>query len=301
MKERLNYQHLFYFWSVIREGGIAQAAKTLSLAHQTVSEQIHTLEDVLGERLLEKQGRRLTLTETGRVVYDYAEEIFSLGKELVDAVKGRKAGASRLVVGLSDSVSKLIARRLLLPAQSLEEPVRLICREARPERLLTELAAHSLDVVISDAYVSGQVSVKAFHHLLGESSISLFIGPEQHAKYHKNFPKSLEGAPFLLPTEETPLRRALEQWFEAQKVRPQIIGEFEDSALMKAFGQDGRAIFPAPTVITKEVEAQYHVKKLRELETIKERFYAITVQKRLRHPAVIAISEAARHSIFIRE
>jgi LysR family transcriptional regulator, transcriptional activator of nhaA len=299
MLERLNYQHLLYFWTVIREGGVSQAAVKLSLAHQTISEQIHTLEDTLGERLLSKQGRRLVLTDAGRVVYDYAEEIFSLGRELVDTVKGRRSGqAMRLVVGISDALPKLIARKLLLPAQALEEPVRLICREDRPERLLAELAVHSLDVVLSDAPVSGQLSIKAFHHLLGECPVSFFIGPKHAAKYQRDFPKSLHGAPFLLPTDDTPLRRALNQWFDAHDIHPNILAEFEDSALLKAFGLDGEAVFPGPKVIAKDIERQYHVKKIGDVDSIKERFYAITVQKRLKHPAVIAILQAARQDLF---
>jgi LysR family transcriptional regulator, transcriptional activator of nhaA len=299
MLARLNYQHLLYFWTVIREGGMAQAAAKLSLAHQTISEQIHTLEDTLGERLLTKQGRRLVLTDAGRVVYDYAEEIFSLGRELVDTVKGRRSGQSlRLIVGVADALPKLIARRLLLPAQTLAEPVRLLCREDRPERLLAELAVHSLDVVLSDAPVSAQLSVKVFHHLLGECPVSLFIGPAHAAKYRRDFPRSLQGAPFLLPTDNTPLRRGLEQWFDAHDIHPNIVAEFEDSALLKAFGQDGDAIFPGPRVIFRDIERQYRVKKIGDVESVKERFYAITVQKRLKHPAVIAILQAARQDLF---
>jgi LysR family transcriptional activator of nhaA len=299
MLDRLNYQHLLYFWTVIREGSLASAAVKLSLAHQTISEQIHTLEDALGERLLIRQGRRLVLTDTGRVVYDYAEEIFSLGRELMDSVKGRRSGQSmRLVVGIVDALPKLIARKLLLPAQLLDQPVRLLCREGRPERLSAELAVHSLDVVLSDSPLSGQPSIKAFHHLLGESPISFFVGPKHVAKYRRGFPRSLNGAPFLLPSENTPMRRALTQWFDDNDIHPNILAEFEDSALLKAFGQDGDAVFPGHKVIAKDIEQQHHVKKIGDVNSVKERFYAITVQKRLKHPAVIAILQTAREDLF---
>jgi LysR family transcriptional activator of nhaA len=298
--QRLNYQHLFYFWSLVREGGIAQAATKLDLAHQTISEQIHSLEDSLGERLLDKQGRRLVMTDAGKVVYDYAEEIFSLGRELLNSLKGSQGSVpTRLVVGIADALPKMIARKLLLPAQQLKEPVRLICREDRPERLVAELAIHALDVVLSDAPVSGQFSVKAVDHLLGESSVSFFIGPQYAKKYRANFPRSLNNAPFLLPAEGSSLRRALSLWFEENNIHPNIVAEFEDSALLKAFGQDGDAIFVGSSVIAKEIEQQHNVKKIGTAESVKERFYAITVQKRLKHPAVIAISQAACNDLFV--
>ncbi len=296
--EWLNYHHLLYFWMVAREGGLAPAAKKLRLSHQTVSGQIHALETALGERLFQKQGRRLILTDVGQVAFDYAEEIFTLGNELLDTIKGRPTGRPlRLVVGIADVMPKLIARRLLLPAQQLPEPVRLICKEDKPDRLLAELAVHSLDVILSDAPVGNTVSVRAFNHLLGESSVALLASLSVAQTYKRDFPRSLDGAPFLLPTENTALRRSLEQWFRNEGISPRIVGEFEDSALLTSFGQEGSGVFAAPTVIAQEVERQYRVKTIGLAEGVRERFYAITVERRLKHPAVIAISQNAKSEL----
>src|SRR5512145_461189 len=297
--EWLNYHHLLYFWLVAREGGLAPAAARLRLAHQTVSAQIHTLEHALGEKLFERQGRRLALTELGRVAYRYADEIFALGAELQETLRGRPSGRPlRLVVGVADAVPKLVARSLLAPAQRLDEPVRLVCREDKPERLLAALALHELDVVIADTPVPPSSGVRAYSHLLGESAVALFAPPAVARRLAKGFPRSLDGAPVVLPTENTALRRALEQWFEAQGVRPQLVAEFEDSALLKAFAQDGEAAFAAPEPIAAEVERQYRVRRIATLSRLRERFYAITVERRLRHPGVLAISDSARKELF---
>lgn len=291
----LNYHHLLYFWTVVREGGLTPAAKKLRLSHQTVSGQIHALEAALGEQLFHKQGRRLVLTEVGQIAYGYADEIFTLGNELLDTIQGRPTGRPmRLLVGIADVLPKLIARRLLLPAQQLSEPVRLICREDKPDRLLAELAVHSLDVILSDAPVGNTVSVRAFNHLLGESSVALLGVPSMVKTYKRGFPHSLDGAPFLLPTENTALRRSLEQWFRTLGIHPHVVAEFEDAALLNSFGQEGSGLFAAPSVIVQEVEQQYEVKTLGLAEGVRERFYAITVERRLKHPAVIAISENAK-------
>lgn len=296
--EWLNYHHLLYFWTVVREGGLAPAAQKLRLSHQTVSEQIHSLEAALGEQLLQKQGRRLVPTEVGQIAYRYADEIFSLGNELLDTIRGRPTGRPlRLVVGIADVVPKLIALRLLLPARQLSQPVRLICREAKPDRLLAELALHTLDVVLSDAPVGNNVSVRAFNHLLGESSVTLLAAPNLASSYLGEFPRSLDGAPFLLPGENTSLRRSLEQWFRALEIHPRIVGEFDDSALLNSFGQEGAGVFAAPTIIADELARQYRVKAIGVADTLRERFYAITVDRRLKHPAVIAISESAKHEL----
>jgi LysR family transcriptional activator of nhaA len=297
--EWINYHHLHYFWVVAREGSVVQASKQLLLAQPTLSGQIRALENSLGEKLFQKVGRKLVLTDVGRVVYRYAEEIFTLGREMTDALRGRSPGRPiRFLVGVADVVPKLVAYRLLLPALALAEPLRLICREDKPERLLAELAIHELDLVLTDTPISGLARVRAFSHLLGTSAVSVFGVPEMAAHYRKHFPQSLEGAPFLLPTENTALRRALEQWFDASGIRPSVVAEFEDSALMKVFGQSRHGLFAAPTVIEKEVQRQYGVKKIGRLNSVQERFYAISVERRLKHPAVVAISEAARTKLF---
>ena len=260
---------------------------------------MRALEDSLGEKLFHRVGRRLELTEMGRVVYRYADEIFSLGRELMDAVHGRPTGRPvRLAVGVADVLPKLITYRLIEPALKLPEPVRMIIREDKPERLLAELALHELDVVLSDAPMSPTVKVRAFSHLLGECGVTIFGTKELAAKYRRTFPRSLDGAPLLLPTENTSLRRGLDQWFEQHDLRPMVVSEIEDRALLKAFGERGVGLFPAPTVIENEVRRQYGVAVVGRIEAVKERFYAISVERRLKHPAVVAICEAARQQLF---
>ena len=297
--EWLNYHHLLYFWVTAREGGISRAAAKLHVSHPTISGQIHELEQALGEKLFTRVGRGLQLTEMGQVVRRYADEIFSLGQEMLDAVRDRPTGrALRVTVGVADAVPKLVVRRLLEPLRALPEPVRIVCREDKPERLLAELSLHAFDVVIADAPVGAGASVRAFSHLLGECGTTLFAAGRQAPRWRKGFPQSLHDAPLLLPTENTALRRALDAWFEAQDIRPKITGEFEDSALLKVFGQDGLGVFPGPTAIEAQIRAQYRVQVIGRLPTVRERFYAITVERRLKHPAVVAISKAARQDLF---
>ncbi len=297
--EWLNYHHLLYFWAVAREGSIAAATQVLQLTQPTISAQVRALEKSLGEKLFTRVGRNLQLTDVGQVVFRYADDIFSLGRELQDTLKGRPTGAPmQLMVGVADALPKLIAYRLLAPALRLPEPIRIICREDKPERLLTELATHALDVVLSDAPVGPLVKVRAFNHLLGECGVTIFGPPSLAPRYRRGFPRSLTGAPFLLPTDSTPLRRALEQWFEVTKIRPLVVGEFDDSALLKAFGQAGVGLFAAPSAIETEIRHQYHVRVVGRVESIQERFYAISAERKLKHPAVVAISEAARENLF---
>lgn len=297
--EWLNYHHLRYFWTVAREGSLVAAGKVLRLSHPTLSAQIHALEDQLGEKLFVRVGRRLALTEMGRVVYRYAEEIFSLGREMVDTVKGRASGQPlRLAVGIADVVPKLVVRRLLQPALSLAEPVRLVCYEDAYEKLLADLALHTLDIVISDAPVPPGSSVRAFNHLLGETGVSFFGTKSLASSYRRGFPKSLNGAPLLLPLESMTLRRSLNQWFDRHDVKPKVVAEFEDSALLKVFGADGVGIFPAPTVMETDVSRQHGVQVLGRAPDVQERFYAISVERKLKNPAVVAISDAARHETF---
>jgi len=297
--EWINYHHLLYFWTVAREGGLVQAGKVLRLSHPTLSAQIHTLEDQLGEKLFVKVGRKLALTEQGRVAFRYADEIFTLGREMVDTVKGRSVGQSlRLDIGVVDVVPKFVVRSLLQPALELPEPVRLVCYEKSYEALLGDLALHTLDIVISDAPVPAGSSVRAFNHFLGETGVAIFGTKQLISKYKRDFPKSLDGAPFLLPLETLHLRRSLNLWFDRHGIKPRVVAEFEDSALLKAFGADGIGLFPAPSVVEKEVMTQYGVQALGLAEDVKERFYAISVERRLKHPAVVAISNAARHELF---
>jgi LysR family transcriptional regulator, transcriptional activator of nhaA len=300
--EWLNYHHLLYFWAVAREGGLAPAGRVLHVSHPTLSAQVHALEDALGEKLFTKVGRRLVLTDMGQVVYRYAEEIFSLGRELVDTVKGRSpAGKVRLNVGIVDAVPKLVVRQLLEPALRLEPAVKLVCHEDSYEKLLADLALHTLDIVLADAPVPPGSKVRAFNHLLGECGVGIFGAPALAKTYRKRFPASLNGAPMLLPLEHLPLRRALNPWFLSKKVNPHVVAEFEDSALLQVFGADGLGLFPAPLAVAREVCEQYRVQLVGEVESVTERFYALSVERRLKHPAVVALSDAARREFFTRQ
>ncbi len=296
--EWLNYHHLFYFWTVAREGSISRACAHLRLAQPTISGQIRSLENSLGEKLFHRVGRKLVLTEMGSVVFRYAEEIFSLGRDLVSTLRGRPTQrAARFHVGIADSIPKLIAYRFLEAALRLPTPVRIVCREDRLGRLAAELALHDLDLILSDAPLGSDVGVRAFSHPLGECGVSFFGTRRLAASHMRGFPKSLQGAPLLLPAEFTSLRRSLESWFERERIRPGVIGEFDDSALMKTFGQAGAGIFPAPSAIEGEVMAQYGVRVVGRVKAVRERFYAITLERRLKHPGVVAISEAARRQL----
>jgi LysR family transcriptional activator of nhaA len=297
--EWLNYQHLFYFWTAAREGSIARACGVLHLAQPTISGQIHTLERSLGAKLFQRVGRNLALTDVGRTVYRFADEIFALGKEMRDTLKGRPSGRPlRFQVGVASALPKLIIHRLLEPALHLQEPVHLVCHDGRPEDLLAQLALHQLDLVLLDMPPPPTIKIRAFSHLLGESPVTFFAAPALASKYRKGFPRSLDGAPMLLPLENSALRRTLDQWMETREIRPQIRGEFADSALMKVFGQVGSGVFVAPSVVEKEVCRQYHVRPLGRMDGVRERFYAVSVERRIKHPAVLAISETAQKELF---
>lgn len=297
--DTLNYHHLRYAWIVAREGGLVAAGRRLRLSHSTLSAQIRALEDTLGEPLFTRTGRRLVLTELGRIVCRYADEIFALGDEMVATVRGRPSGRPpRLRVGIVDVVPKLVVRRLLAPALALAEPVRLSCHEAPYDQLLADLARHALDLVIADAPVPPGSSVRAFHHQLGDSGVSVFGTPALVRRHRDGFPASLDSAPLLLPLEHLPLRRALDQWFGEHRIAPRVVAEFEDSALLKVFGADGAGLFVAPTVVEPEVAAQHGVTVLGRIPAVRERFYAVSIERRLANPAVRAISEAAREQLF---
>lgn len=297
--EWLNYHHLLYFWTVAREGSIARACEKLYLAQPTISGQLRALERSIGDKLFTRAGRGLALTETGRLVYRYADEIFSLGKELTDTLKGRPTGRPlRLMVGVADVLPKMVLYRLLQPALNLPEAVQVICREGKPERLLAELSVHELDIVLTDAPVGPTVKVRAFNHLLGECGVSVMGAAKLATPLRRGFPQSLDGTPFLLPTDNTTLRRSLDQWFDTKGIRPIVRAEFEDSALLKVFGRAGIGLFVVPTAVEDDVRKQYNVRLVGRLDDVRERFYAISVERKLKHPAVVAISEAARQELF---
>jgi LysR family transcriptional activator of nhaA len=299
--EWLNYHHLLYFWLVAREGGLAPAGRILRLSHPTLSAQIHALEGSLGEKLFTKVGRKLALTEVGRVVYRYADEIFTLGRELLDTVKDRETGRPvRLEVGVVDVVPKPVVRALLEPALALPGAVRLVCREDALDKLLADLALHALDLVISDAPVPTGLRIRAFTHVLGDTGVTFFGTRALAHKHRRGFPSSLDGAPMLLPLEHLASRRSLDGWFARRGVTPRVAGEFEDSALLAVFGADGLGLFAAPTAVEDAIVAQHGVEVIGRADDLRERFYAISVERRLKNPAALAITEAARHELFAR-
>ena len=293
--EWLNYHHLLYFWTFARVGSVVRASEELQLTQATVSAQLKSLEEALGEKLFRKAGRNLALTETGKVVYGYADEIFSLGKEMLGTLKGRADGRlARLTVGVTDVLPKFVAYQLIEPALKLADSYRIVCREGTNEELRPALALHEIDVVLTDAPITPSTNVKAFNHLLGECGMILFGSATLAKSYRRQFPKSLDGAPFLLPTRNTTARHSLDQWFEGQNIRPRIVAEFEDSALLKVFGRHGLGCFFAPALIGDDVRQQYAVKEIGRVDSLRERFYAISLDRKLKHPAVVAISQAAK-------
>lgn len=297
--EWLNYHHLLYYWTVVREGGVSRAAEKLRLSQPTISAQVRMLERALGERLFERQGRRLVMTDVGRVVYQYADEIFGLGRELLDALRGRPAGRPiELVVGVADAVPKLIAYRLLRPALLGPTSVHLVCREGATEQLVTQLSTYALDIVIADMPAPPHVRVKAFNHLLGESDTAFFAPPRLAGQLKRRFPASLQDVSMLLPTIDTALRRALEDWFEREALRPRVMGEFEDPALMSAFSYKADVVFPAPAVIAADVCRTYGVREIGRVSAVRGRYYAISAERRLKHPGVLAIIGAGRDELF---
>ena len=298
----LNYKHLHYFWVVAKAGGIARAGERLHLTPQTVSGQLAVFEDTLGYKLFTRVGRRLELSDAGRVVLSYADEIFKMGEELQGVM--RRPTETRIPqfrVGVSDAVPKSIAYRVLEPAVRLPLPPCIVCREGKLGALLAELAVHRLDIVLADSPMPPTVSIKGFSHLLGESEVTFFATTRLARKHKGAFPQCLDGAPLLLPGEDAAVRARLLQWFEKLQIHPRVVGEFDDSALQKAFGQVGIGFFSAPSVIASEVSKQYGVIGIGQTGAVKEQFYAISVERRLSHPAVVAISAAARQELFRRK
>ncbi|MEZ0313455.1 MAG: transcriptional activator NhaR [Myxococcota bacterium] len=298
--EWLNYHHLLYFWSTAKHGSIARASEELRLAHPTISGQIHRLEEVLGEKLFRRRGRGLELTDSGQIAFRYADEIFSLGREFVDTLKGRGSGAPlRLVVGIAQVLPPSLVRRFLEPAFGLASSVRIICRADKSvEEFVADLALHKVDVVIADGLAPAHVSVRVYNHLLGECGTTFFAHPKLAAKLRRTFPRSLDGVPFLLSGGPSTVRRVLQQWFDSEGLRPRIIAECDDSALAKDLGAAGMGVFGAPTVIEAEVLKQYGVRVIGRQRAVRQQFYAISVERKIKHPAVVAIREAARQQIF---
>jgi len=298
----INYKHLHYFFAVAREGGIARASERLHVTPQTISGQLSLLEEYLGVDLFARVGRNLELTEIGRLVLSYADEIFSLGGELEEVVHQRPDSRPHLLrVGVADVVPKSIAHRVLDPALHMPESVRMICREASLDTLLAELAVHRLDLVLADRPIPPTVSTRGFSHKLGECAVSFFATEKLQETLRGGFPSCLDGAPILLPSSGNQLRGAIDQWLDKQRIRPRTIAEFDDSALMKAFGQEGAGVFIAPAAIKVEVERQYRVTAIGRVDEVRERFYAISVERRVSHPVVAAVVEAARTLLFADE
>lgn len=291
----LNYHHLLYFWVTAHEGSVSRASEVMHVTPATVSIQIKELEKALAVPLFEKSGRGLALTETGEAVYRYATDIFATGRELVDMVRGRPVGQPLLFrVGIKDVMPKVVAFKLIEPTLQLAEPLRLVCREGPFQSLIADLAVHKLDVVLSDTPLDANLRVRAFSHLLGESEV-VIVGTHKLAEKLKgDFPHSLDGAPWLLPTDNNVLRRSLDSWFTEHGFRPLIRGEFEDSAMLKIAGKAGIGVFAVAAAIRADVQAMYGVELIGKIPAIKERFYAISAERRLKHPGVVAISEAAR-------
>ena len=301
MQPWLNYHHLYYFWTVAKEGGVSAASRKLRLAQPTISSQLRALEDALGAPLFHRQRGKLVLTEMGSHVLAYADEIFALGNELQESIAGGlRSRRSRLVVGVADEVPKVAVQVLVQPALELAEPVRVVLYEDRQDRLLADLATYALDVVIAEAPVAPGSPVRAHSHLLGESTIELFAAPELAKKLRRGFPRSLDGAPFLVPIEPTIMRRVLTSWLEARDIRPEIRAEFQDNALLGAFARVGAGVFAAPHAIAREIAAQYGVEPIGTLEGVSQRYYAITIDRKITHAAVRAITESARAHVFSR-
>lgn len=297
----LNYHHLRYFWVVAKEGGLKKAAEKLHVSQPSISEQIKDLEEALGEPLFRRSGRSNVLTDCGQIVLRYAEEIFGLGAELMRAVKQRPGLQSlRFYVGVADALPKLVVNDILKPVLTMPQTVHIICREGKMEDLLAQLAAHRLDIVLADEPASSSLKFKAFTHLLGESGVCFCAAPRLAARLRKGFPASLDGAPALLPAENTALRRSLEQWFQQQQIRPRVVAEFDDAALMKVLAVDGRGFAPIPAVVADEAISRYELQKAGSTQECKEQFYAITAERRIVHPAAVVITRNSQARLNVK-
>lgn len=296
----MNYKHLHYFMQVAKTGSVLGASERLHVTPQTISGQIQLLEDQLGSPLFGKSGRGLVLTEAGRLALGYAEDIFSLGAELEQALREHPTNRPALDfrIGVADALPKPIAYRLVEPATRLEEPVRLACREWKLDRLLAELALHRLDLVLSDAPIPPSVSVKAFSHQLGASGQTFFAAPELATRFRQGFPHCLEGAPMLMPAQDSATGQKLQSWFQARALHPQVVGEFDDNALAMEFGRRGAGLFVAPTVLADDIARQFGVTAVGEADGVSVEYFAISVERRITHPCVVAITRSARQALF---
>ncbi|MYN38348.1 transcriptional activator NhaR [Duganella sp. FT109W] len=294
----LNFRHLYFFWMVAKEGGVTRAAERLGLAVQTISMQLASLEQAVGKQLLEPQGRRLVPTEAGKLALSYCDQIFLLGDQLQDALEEAETDKMRLAVGISDSLPKLIAFRLLQATQQLDTRVRLVCMEDEFENLLADLALGKLDVVLTDREVRAGGSLKVFSHLLGESDMKLFGVPRLARKYRRNFPDSLHGAPLLVPTRNNALRGRIDAWLVERKVRPDIVGEFEDNAMLNTFGRNGLGLFFAPSALAQDIEDQFGAVLVGDAPELREHFYAISSARKITHPAIEAILNEVHSGLF---
>lgn len=295
----MNFKHLHYFWVVAKAGGVMRAGEQLHTTPQTLSGQIKLLEDRLGRKLFRKNGRKLELTDDGRVALSYADEIFNLGAEMESALR-RTTGREQVLdfrVGVADSVPKSVAYQLLEPALAVPEPVRMVCHEGKFTDLLAQLALHRLDMVLADEPLSRRVSVKAFNHSLGSSGMGFFCAPALKAELKGKFPKCLNGAPMLIQGAASPMRAQLDAWLERHQLQPRILGEFDDGALMKAFGQQGQGVFMSPLVMSAQTQSQYGVKLIGSSAEMVAEFFAVSVERRVTHPCVVAIQEAAREKL----
>jgi len=295
----LNFRHLHYFWVVAKEGSVTRAAERLNVAVQTISAQLHLLEQSVGKALLAPQGRRLVLTEAGHIALSYADQIFLLGEQMQEALAASEVDRTmRLTVGISDSLPKLISSHLLEAALALPEKVKLVCYEYKFESLLGDLAVHKLDVVLTDRPMPSGTTLRVFSHLLGESETTLYGVPALVEKYRPGFPQSLNGAPLLLPTRNNAIRGRIDHWFESHNLRPDIVGEFDDNGLLNTFGRNGIGLFPAPAALAKDVQEQYKAMPVGELSRVKEQFYAISNERKIKHPAIEAIISAFHGKVF---
>jgi LysR family transcriptional activator of nhaA len=297
--EWLNYHHLRYFYVAAREGGLARAAAKLRVSQPSISEQIRELEGALGEKLFRREGRNNRLTDAGQVVFNYAEEIFTLGRELMSAVKQRPGLRTvRLNVGVADSFPKLVTNEILKPVFAMPQAMHVVCREGKIEDLLAQLAAHRLDLVLSDEPAPSSTNFKVFSHALGESSVTLCAEEKLAAKLKRNFPRSLNEAPALLPAENTALRRSLETWFRAKNLKPNVVAEFDDLALMKVMASEGRGFIAVPTVALKDAVSHYQFRSLGQATNCRLHFHALTAERRIAHPVVAVITARPRGLLF---
>lgn len=298
----LNFLHLFYFWMVVRSGNIASACEILHLTQPTISTQLRKLEKSLGHQLFDRSGRELKLSDVGRTVYEYAEDIFAVGREMLGALRGHPTDQSlKLIVGTPMFMPKLIVYRLLKPILYMPQQVQFTCHEAPMDILVSDLLRHKYDVILSDAPLPTHKRVRSFNHRLGDCSVAICATPELAERYRPRFPKSLDGAPILLPTANTELRRQMDRWFDEKGYTPRIVAEFDDSAVLKEFGHAGVGVFPIPAAVLPEVRRQYQVELLGYIESMRLHFYAITLERKLTHPAVLAISQAAKQGLLAVE